>query len=138
MLQARVMLTVAIGISLASACAYGAAGPPEPPPGSYSAATFQIADAAKTMSVNGASISEDFLSTTKLRPMLGRLFVTEDYQARGTPVVLLGYDLWQRVFGGAPTIIGRVIQIDNRQRTVVGIMPKGFSFPKGAELWLPQ
>jgi hypothetical protein len=31
-----------------------------------------------------------------------------------------------------------VIQIDNRQRTVVGIMPKGFSFPKGAELWLPQ
>jgi putative ABC transport system permease protein len=70
--------------------------------------------------------------------MLGRLFVTEDYQARGTPVVLLGYDLWQRVFGGAPTIGGRVIQIDSRQRTVVGIMPKGFSFPKGAELWLPQ
>lgn len=51
---------------------------------------------------------------------------------------MLSYDLWQRTFGGAPEIIGRVIRIDGRETTVVGILPKGFSFPKGAELWMPQ
>ncbi len=129
---------VAIGLGLAAACVYGVAGPPEPPPGSYSPANFEVVAADKTMSVSGASISEDFLSATKLRPVLGRPFVAEDYHGRGTRVVMLSYGLWQRTFGGAPEIIGRTIRIDGRETTVVGILPKGFSFPKGAELWVPQ
>jgi hypothetical protein len=128
---------VVLCFALASGCS-GAAGPPEPPPGSYSAATFEVTTPDKTMPVGGASISEDFLSAMKLRPLLGRAFVTTDYHGGGTPVVMLGYDLWQRSFGGAPDIIGRSIRIDTRERTVVGIMPKGFSIPKGAELWVPQ
>lgn len=120
-----------------SACIYGVSGP-EPPPGSYSAATFEVATPDKTTSVKGASISPDFLSATKLHPLLGRSFVTEDYQGSRTPVVMLGYGLWQRAFAGAPEIIGRPISIDGHQTTVVGIMPKDFSFPDGAELWVPR
>ena len=51
---------------------------------------------------------------------------------------MLSYDFWQRTFGGAPEIIGRTIRLDGRETTVVGILPQGFSFPKGAELWVPQ
>jgi len=133
------MALVAIGLGLAAGCVFGVTtSTPEPPPGSYSAATFEVVAADKTMSVSGASITEEFLSATKLRPLLGRAFVAEDHQASGTRVVMLGYDFWQRTFGGAPDIIGRVIRIDGRETTVVGIMPKGFAFPKGADLWVPK
>src|ERR1041385_7904702 len=45
------------------------------------------------------------------------------------PVVRLGYDLWQRRFGGDPAIVNQVIKIDGQSATVVGVMPSGFRFP---------
>lgn len=140
MRRAGAFAAVAIFVGVAaggSACIFGVSGP-EPPPGSYSAGTFEIATPDKTTSVKGASISSEFLSAAKLHPLLGRSFVTEDYQGSRTPVIMLGYGLWQRTFGGAPDIIGRPISIDGRQTTVVGIMPKDFAFPDGAELWVPR
>lgn len=134
----RALATIAIAIGLASGCTSNVAGPPEPPPGSYSAATVQVIAGDRTMSVSGASISADFLPATKLNPMLGRPFMAADFQGSGTPVVLLGYDLWQSSFSREPSIVGRVVQVDGRDRTVVGIMPRDFSFPKGAQLWIPR
>ena len=61
MSRASASAVVAIGLGLAAACVYGVGGPPEPPPGSYSPANFEVVAADKTMSVTGASISEDFL-----------------------------------------------------------------------------
>jgi RimJ/RimL family protein N-acetyltransferase len=134
----RALAAIAIAIGLASGCTSDVAGSPEPPAGSYSAATVQVVAGDKSMSVSGASISADFLPATKLNPMLGRAFMAEDFGGRGTPVVLLGYDLWDRTFGREASIIGRVIQVDGRERTVVGIMPRAFSFPNGAQIWLPR
>jgi hypothetical protein len=64
--------------------------------------------------------------------------VSEDYQPAATRVVMLGYDLWQRASGGAPDIVGRTVEIDGRPVTVVGIMPKGFAVPEGAQMWVPR
>ena len=132
-------VAVAVGLTLGCGCVYGGSvGWQEPPPGSYSSTTFQVATAAKTIAVSGASISSEFLTATGVRPLLGRAFVPDDFQPRGAPVVMLGYGLWKRGFGGSPEIIGRAIQIDDRQVTVVGIMPEGFALPKDAELWVPR
>ena len=50
------------------------------------------------------------------------------------PVVMLGYDFWQKRFGGDPSIIGRSIKIGITpvMRQVVGIAPRGFRFPAGS------
>ena len=45
---------------------------------------------------------------------------------------MLGYDLWQRSFGSDPAMIGRRIRIDQQDREVVGIAPRGFRFPPNA------
>ncbi|HUF28774.1 MAG TPA: ABC transporter permease [Gemmatimonadaceae bacterium] len=75
--------------------------------------------------------------------VLGRGFTAEEDRPGGPPVAVLGYGLWQRRFGGDPSILGRDIQVNGQARTVVGIMPAGFRLPldfgaRGtSELWLP-
>jgi len=71
------------------------------------------------------------------RPILGRDFVTAD-EAPGAPAVaILGYRLWERRYAGDRGIVGHAIRINGTPTTVVGVMPKGFSFPQNQDLWLP-
>jgi putative ABC transport system permease protein len=53
-------------------------------------------------------------------------------------VVLLGDAVWRRLYGGDPSVVGRVISVNSQPHTVVGIMPANFKFPQAAELWLPM
>ncbi|HUK29918.1 MAG TPA: ABC transporter permease [Candidatus Acidoferrum sp.] len=78
-----------------------------------------------------------------VEPALGRTF-TDSENNFGNNVVILGYALWQRRFGGDPEIIGRTVLLDREPYSVIGVMPAGFEFPpKGlpysrpAQLWVP-
>jgi putative ABC transport system permease protein len=73
----------------------------------------------------------------RVRPLLGRDFVPADQQPGAEPVVILRYELWQRTFGANPDAIGRIIRIDGRSARIVGVMPRGFTFPSTQELWMP-
>jgi putative ABC transport system permease protein len=73
-------------------------------------------------------------------PIRGRAFLPgESVDAPGEhAVALIGYDLWQRRFGGDPGLIGRTIHLDTTALTVVGILPPGFRGLSGeAEVWAP-
>jgi putative ABC transport system permease protein len=68
------------------------------------------------------------LPTLHARPLLGRLFSVED-ETPGTPLtVILSYAHWQSQYGGDPGVIGRTIDINNRAREVVGVLPRDFRF----------
>jgi putative ABC transport system permease protein len=72
------------------------------------------------------------------QPMLGRAF-TEDEDNNGAHVVVISYGLWQRRFGGASTIVGRRISLNDEAYEVVGVMPRNFYFMPSREidLWVP-
>jgi putative ABC transport system permease protein len=59
------------------------------------------------------------------QPALGRTFTDADVQT----AVVLSHGFWQRRLGGDPNVIGRVLMIANRPRTVLGVMPPDFVFP---------
>jgi putative ABC transport system permease protein len=68
--------------------------------------------------------------------LVGRFYLPEDMEAGRPPVVVLGYRFWQRQFGGDASVVGRQLKLNDRIRTVVGVMPKRFMW-RGADVYLP-
>jgi putative ABC transport system permease protein len=82
--------------------------------------------------VDVSPVTANFLPLLGVDPVLGRHFTSEDEAVGGPKVVILSYGLWQRRYGGDPSLVGRSIRLDGQDQTVVGIMPEGF------RLWLPS
>jgi putative ABC transport system permease protein len=81
--------------------------------------------------VDVSPVTANFLPLLGVQPLYGRHFTPEDEALNGPRVVILSYRLWQRRYGGDPSIVGRTIRLDGVDQTVVGIMPRDF------RLWLP-
>ncbi len=94
-------------------------------------------DGGEAERVEGASVTANLLSILGVRPLLGRPFLAEEDENGRDNVVLLGYGLWQRRFGGDPSVVGRTITVDGRPHTIVGVMPQRFNFPERGEAWVP-
>jgi predicted permease len=91
-------------------------------------------------SLNGARVSADLFPLLGVGPALGRVFSAEEDRPGGAAVVVLSHDLWQRRFGSDPRIAGRQIMLGERSTKVLGVMPRGFTFPLGEEksdYWVP-
>jgi predicted permease len=90
----------------------------------------------------GEVLSGDCLSVLRLTPLMGRWFTPEEAPLTGSarPVTIITHSLWQRLFDGAPDVIGRTVKIQNISATVIAVMPesyRGFSQDLHAEYILP-
>jgi putative ABC transport system permease protein len=83
------------------------------------------------------AVSQGFFEVLGTRPMHGRWFLPEEDRPGRGHVAILSHRLWQRRFGGDPSVVGRPITLDGTPYTVVGIMDAAFTFPGWAELWTP-
>jgi predicted permease len=69
-------------------------------------------------------------------PVYGRTFIASEDQTDGT-AVLLTWSLFERRFAGDPSIVGRQIHLDDKPYTVVGVLPKWFTYPNAKmQLWV--
>jgi putative ABC transport system permease protein len=87
--------------------------------------------------LKGGMVTANYLDVFGLKPALGRTFVAEEGLEGNERVVVLSYALWQRRFGADPAILNQKITLDNRNVTVIGVMPPQFQYPPGVEIWLP-
>ena len=84
-----------------------------------------------------AEITASAFPLTRVPPLLGRPLQPRDEMPGAEPVVVLGYDVWQRQFLHDPAIVGRVVTVGRTARTVVGVMPPRFGFPHDQQVWVP-
>ncbi|PZR72690.1 MAG: ABC transporter permease [Chthoniobacterales bacterium] len=98
----------------------------------YRNRTLALVDEKGAQSVSGEKVSGEFFDVLDIKPMLGRAFGRADEQAGGGPgglKVVASYGFWQSHFNHADDVIGRVLMLDGRPHTVIGVMPQGFQFP---------
>lgn len=65
----------------------------------------------------------------RIKPVLGRLLESSDAEPGAAPVVLISSELWKSRFGGRPDAIGQSVRLDDKLRTIVGVLPAGVEFP---------
>jgi putative ABC transport system permease protein len=87
--------------------------------------------------VQGFQVTPNFLDIVGVKPILGRGFSAEENEPGKDTVALLAYNLWQRRFGGDPNIVNKIIATNGVQRIVIGVLPPGFNYPKGGEIYAP-
>ena len=96
--------------------------------------TFTLLEDGQAELVSGSRVASGLFESLGVRPALGRTFRSEDEAVGSEPVALIGDALWRRRFGADRAIVGRQIELNAQKYTVVGVMPPGFAFPRGAEL----
>jgi len=72
-------------------------------------------------------VTGNYFSSLGVQPALGRLFLSSECEAGGKdPYIVLGYDFWQKRFGGDAGVVGKQALIDGQEATIIGVAPKGF------------
>ena len=97
--------------------------------------------AQEPMRVNATQVTGGLMGALGAAPLYGRAIAPADDQPGIPRVVVLSFSLFQGIFGGDRDVIGRTVQVNGGNATVVGVMPPEFRFPPGeadpTELWYP-
>jgi putative ABC transport system permease protein len=96
-----------------------------------------------SQSVVAPRVTPNLFSMLDVQPLLGRTFTQSEGEAGASDVVLLSEGVWRQSFQADPAIVGKLVKISGKPRTVVGVMPSSFLFPEsmGPDIrkgvWLP-
>lgn len=104
----------------------------------YSGDTFTLQAGGDPRNTFAAQVTPNFFSTLGVKPALGRDFLEPDMQGDTPQVAILGQKLWRTEFAGDASVVGRIIHLDGKPVTVVGVLGELEFAPAGyAQLWVP-
>jgi putative ABC transport system permease protein len=107
----------------------------------YAPDVFALSGNGEPKTIFCNMVTVNFFSTLGVDPILGRSFAPgEDLpEGSGPNVALLSYQFWKNDFGGDPRVVGRVVRMDNKPVTIIGVLPNDFDFPPAGftPLWVP-
>ena len=105
--------------------------------GAYSDQTLTLTGGSEPTRVSAGLFDPEVLQVLGVAPLLGRAFTSDDLREGARKVTILGYDIWQRAYGGDRSILSQAVTLEGEPYEVVGVMPAGFDFPGASELWIP-
>jgi putative ABC transport system permease protein len=111
--------------------------------GAWDEGAVNLSGGAEPERVSCGTVTANLFSVLGVQPALGRGFTEREDAPNGARVAILGFGLWQRRYGGDPSIVGRSIIIDGQPYEVVGVMPRDFVLPTDFQnptptvLWTP-
>lgn len=105
--------------------------------GYISGSTINVTYKNNPQRYTGAYVTEDFFRILGVSPIMGRDFTADDNKPGAEKKTLLGYEIWQRDFGGDPNIVGTNVRINGKAAVIIGVMPQNFKFPNAEQLWVP-
>ena len=95
---------------------------------------YAVVGAGRPERVAGVNTSASFFSVVGVSPTLGRTYTEEEDRPGANHVVVISHSLWQTRFGGDPDVCGKTMLLDGVPYNILGVMPRGFQFPRAADL----
>jgi predicted permease len=92
---------------------------------------FSLTGAGEAIQVTGEFVTADYFTVLGTKPLLGRTFTPGEDEIGAAPVAVISEGLWHRKFASAPDIIGKLVTLDGRGFTIVGVIPASFHFALG-------
>ena len=89
----------------------------------------RLGSGAEAVAVHGAAIDTGFLNFAGVHPLIGRNFSADEIAPNGPGAVMLAEPFWRRQFGASRDVIGKVVQLGGRPRTIVGVTPASLTIP---------
>jgi putative ABC transport system permease protein len=106
--------------------------------GAYMTSAVAVISPDQPLDVTAAEVTASLLRTLGARAELGSLFQPSHEIANSEPVVVLSNGFWRRAFAADRGVLGRRVQVDGSERTVIGVMAPGLTLPnQTVEVWLP-
>ena len=89
--------------------------------------------------LSAALVTDGFFQALATRPLLGRALTPDDQVAGRNRVVVLSHGMWTRRFGAEASLVGRSVSLNGQPFEVVGVMPRGFTYPadRSIDAWIP-
>ena len=103
----------------------------------YNAGLTNVLGGSEPVRTSVALVSGDFFKVLGVQPAAGRSFLPEEANVGGRPAAVVSHGYWQRLLGGRGDLAATPLRIGDTGYTVVGVMPRGFNFPRDAEVWVP-
>jgi putative ABC transport system permease protein len=103
--------------------------------------TLSLVTESEPEAVNGARASVDFFRVLGISPSQGRSFLPEEELPGGADVAVISDGFWHSHFAGDPGTLGKLLVLDGKNATIVGILPSSFHFPvqfPEPDVWLPR
>jgi putative ABC transport system permease protein len=90
---------------------------------------------AEPTQLDAERVTPSFFRVMGTQPMLGRTFLPEEEGVKAPDVVVLSYPFWHTRLAGDRNVIGSTIILDRKPTAIIGVMPQGFDFPHGRQIW---
>jgi predicted permease len=103
----------------------------------YGQPNATLRGAGEPKRLSAGTVTADFFATLDAHAALGRVFTRDDAPGTRDASVVLSDRLWRNTFAADPNVVGKVIDVDNVKRTVIGVMSPSFNLPASSDLWLP-
>jgi putative ABC transport system permease protein len=103
----------------------------------YHQMNFDLINRGEPDAVNTGVVSANFFDLLGIKPILGRTFVQSDDVQGADPVLVLSHTYWRTKFGGDPTIVGQMFEMNDRPHRVIGVLPNVPHYPQENDVYMP-
>ncbi len=100
----------------------------------FSAMPFNLLGSGEPVQVQAGIVTGNYFEVMGLRAVLGRAFDASDDGPAAQPVMMLTHEYWRRAFGGDPGVLGRVVRMNGRSVTIIGVAEPAPPFPGGTDV----
>lgn len=106
--------------------------------GAYASGPMTVSVAGRAVRLQGAEVTAGFFEALGVPAALGRWLLPDETGAGAAAVAVVSHGYWQTRLGGNADLSRHAVQVNERRYQVVGVMPPGFSFPAGVDVWFPS